>query len=961
MPLRPSFLPPALMRSFARAAAIRLAAALLLCCSVIGARAAPAPAVLVLLSTGYGQTGIDNYVKGLYAVLSEAGLPYTQIHIEYLDLVKHGDVAHRERLAGVLDGKYAGARIGAVVAVQPPALAFLLREGRAIAPGAPVLVAQARPPAGADTGGRRLLFQTPQLDFAGTLARALELFPETRRVVLLSGASEVEQGRLHDAKQQFARWQGQLEFEYTDGWRFDEIERRLAATPPGTVIIAPGVNRDAAGKTFVPVDTIVRIAQGANAPVFPVYSVSIGRGPVGGMVSVLEDEGRTMAATVLQALRLPAGADGPLTIPATPPVALFDWQQIQRWGGDASRLPPQAVFLNRPPTLWSQYQGYVVGGGLAIVLLTALVVALALQNRRRRIAETSLRASERRYRLLADNISDVLWIYNLRRDRLEYVSPSVEKLRGYGADEALSQGMRQVLTPASYATLEEAFAGRLRDYRADPQAAPTYTDAVEVLRRDGSTIWVELATRFVRTEQGELALLGMSRDISQRRAAEQEITQLAFYDTLTGLPNRRLLLDRAQHALAASARSQRWGALLFIDLDNFKTLNDTRGHELGDLLLQQVARRLKACVREGDTVARLGGDEFVLMLENLDPSPSRAGAEAEAVGEKILAALACRCELDGQTHHGTASMGITLFSGQRDSVDELLRRADLAMYRAKAAGRNTLRFFDPEMQATVAARAMMESELRAALAGGQLLLHYQPQVLADGRLVGAEALVRWQHPERGLVGPGEFIPLAEDTGLILGLGQWVLEAACAQLVAWSQDPATAALSVAVNVSPRQFRRAEFVAEVLVTLQRSGAAPQRLKLELTESLLLDDLDQTIARMAQLRAHGVSFALDDFGTGYSSLAYLKRLPLEQLKIDRSFVRDVLEDPSDAAIARTVIALGQSLGLTVLAEGVETEGQRDFLAGHGCHAFQGYLLGRPMPAADFDAYARRHGAPV
>lgn len=921
--------------------------------------ALPAPkAVLVLLSTGYGQPGIDNYVKGLYGTLKERGLPYTGVHIEYLDLVKNPDAAHRQRMAELLHGKYAGATIGAIVAVQPGALSFVLKEGRAIAPSAPVLVAQARLPAGADTGGRQLLFQTPSLDFAGTLARALELFPKTRRVLLLSGSSEVEQGRLLDARRQFAPWRDRLTFDYSDGWTFDEVERRVAALPAHTIIIAPGINRDAAGTAFVPVDTIVKVARTANAPVFPVYSVSIGQGPVGGMVSVLEDEGGQMADSVLDALRRDAGQLAALQVQTARPVPLFDWRQIERWGGDASRLPPDTVFLHRPPTLWGQYRGYVIGGGLSIALLSALVIALAVQNRRRLLAERSLRASQHQYRLLADNVSDVLWIFNLRQRRLEYVSPSVEKLCGYSVEQTKALVLQGLISPDARARLVSLMTGRLRDHLAQPGAGSSYTDTTELTHRDGHSVWVELVTRFVRNEQGELSLLGTSRDISQRVAAEAEITQLAFYDTLTRLPNRRLLLDRAQHALVASARSQRAGALLFIDLDNFKTLNDSRGHEVGDLLLKEVAQRLRASVREGDIVARLGGDEFVVMLENLGEDLPHAAAAAEAIGGKILAILGRSYLLEGHEHDGTASIGVALFKGQRDSVDDLLKRADLAMYRAKSAGRNTLRFFDPEMQATVAARASLEADLRKALQTGQLVLHYQPQVQADGRVVGAEALVRWQHPERGLVPPADFIPLAEDTGLILPLGHWVLEAACAQLVSWAAQPATASLSVAVNVSSRQFRHADFVGQVQGALERTGARPQCLKLELTESLLLDDIDDTVAKMALLQSKGVTFSLDDFGTGYSSLTYLKRLPLDQLKIDRSFVRDVLTDANDAAIARTVIALGHSLGLAVIAEGVETEGQRDFLAGHGCHVFQGYLLGRPMPPSAFETFLGQRG---
>ncbi|MEI8029486.1 MAG: EAL domain-containing protein [Comamonadaceae bacterium] len=476
-------------------------------------------------------------------------------------------------------------------------------------------------------------------------------------------------------------------------------------------------------------------------------------------------------------------------------------------------------------------------------------------------------------------------------------------------------------------------------------------------RKNGEFYPLWLAITAVLDEQGLVThYVGTFSDISLHKQAQDRIQHLAFSDELTGLPNRRLLMDRLHQALAASARSRRPGAVLLIDLDDFKTLNDTLGHDKGDLLLQQVAQRLLACVRDGDTVARLGGDEFVVMIEGLAGNSDEAANQTEIVGEKILATLSQPYQLAGFENRSTPSIGVTLFNGQQSAIEELLKQADLAMYQSKAAGRNTLRFFDPAMQAAVTERAALEVELREAVSQQQFVLHYQSQVDGDGHPTGVEALVRWHHPERGMVSPAEFIPLAEDTGLILPLGNWVLETACAQLALWAARPEMARLTVAVNVSARQFRHKDFVAQVMAALERSGADPHRLKLELTESLLFDGVEETIEKMNLIRARGVRFSLDDFGTGYSSLAYLKRLPLFQLKIDQSFVSDILTDPNDAAISRTVIALAQSLGLEVIAEGVESEAQRDFLAGQGCRAYQGYLYGRPMPVDDFEKYVKR-----
>ncbi|WP_300655718.1 bifunctional diguanylate cyclase/phosphodiesterase, partial [Pseudomonas sp.] len=440
------------------------------------------------------------------------------------------------------------------------------------------------------------------------------------------------------------------------------------------------------------------------------------------------------------------------------------------------------------------------------------------------------------------------------------------------------------------------------------------------------------------------ALCGISTDISEHKRNLEQIHRLAFYDLLTGLPNRRLLLDRLQHALAQRGRNQLDGALLFIDLDNFKDINDTLGHDMGDQLLQQVALRLSSHVREEDTLARLGGDEFVLMLEGLQLQHPESITQIETVASKLIQVLGEPYVLQGRSHTSTASIGIALFSEAQGTMDELLKRADLAMYEAKAAGRNTLRFFNPEMQAEVSARTNLENELRQSLGARHFILHYQPQVNAQGQLLGAEALVRWQHPSRGLVAPGEFIPLAESTGLILPLGRWILQSACLQLVAWAADPEREPLTMAVNVSARQFHHRDFVNDVLAVLDETGANPQRLELELTESHLIQDVETMIVKMGQLKARGVRFALDDFGTGYSSLSYLKRLPLDQLEIDRSFVRDLLSDPNDEAIVRTIVALGASMDLEVIAEGVETLAQRDALLRLGCQRFQGYLFGKP-----------------
>jgi diguanylate cyclase (GGDEF)-like protein len=407
------------------------------------------------------------------------------------------------------------------------------------------------------------------------------------------------------------------------------------------------------------------------------------------------------------------------------------------------------------------------------------------------------------------------------------------------------------------------------------------------------------------------------------------------------------------HALSASSRLGWGGALLFLDLDHFKTLNDTLGHDVGDLLLKQVAERLIACVREGDTVARLGGDEFVVMLEDLSKLPIEAAAQAEAIANKILTSINQPYQLATNTYQTTVSIGVVLFNDHSQEV--LLKHADIAMYQAKKMGRNTLCFFDPDMQEAINLRAALEVDLRNALVNKHFELYYQVQVDRLGNSLGAEALIRWSHPERGLISPLEFIPLAEETGLILPIGLWVIETACAQLKAWQQDPFTQDLTLSVNVSAKQFYQTNFATQVISAVKHYGINPLQLKLELTESVLLEKIEETITKMNILNDVGVNFSLDDFGTGYSSLQYLKLLPLYQLKIDRSFVRDIAINSSDQAIVRTVIAMAQTLNLGVIAEGVETEVQREFLARCNCYSYQGFLFGKPMPIEKFNLALR------
>ena len=530
--------------------------------------------------------------------------------------------------------------------------------------------------------------------------------------------------------------------------------------------------------------------------------------------------------------------------------------------------------------------------------------------------------------------------------RILRVNQAFRDITGYTAEEVIGQnpsllkGERKPVTfyEEMWATIfrDGQWSGEMLDRRKNGEVFPAWLTITAVTAPDGTL------THYV----------GSFFDITDRKKAEKDIHQLAFYDPLTRLPNRRLLLDRLQHALASSARSGRYGAIMFIDLDNFKTINDTKGHDCGDILLIEAARRLQSCVREGDTVARLGGDEFVVMLEDIKGEVKHAAALADEVGEKILATLNRPYLIKEHELYSTASIGINLFVDRGTSADELLKYSDIAMYQAKASGRNTLRFFDPEMQAILEARTTLETDLHQAVAGQQFRLYYQAQIDDTGRIYGAEALIRWIHPQRGLVPPSQFIPIAEESPLILDIGQWVLETACRQLALWSNDAQKSGLVLAVNVSAQQFKLKDFVDRVAATMREHHVDPSRLKLELTESVVLNDLADIVTKMQALKALGVGLSMDDFGTGYSSLSYLKQLPLNQLKIDRSFVRDIATDPSDAMMVRTIIDMAHNFRLNVIAEGVETEAQLAFLRQHGCKRYQGYLFSKPIAIEDFEA---------
>lgn len=564
-----------------------------------------------------------------------------------------------------------------------------------------------------------------------------------------------------------------------------------------------------------------------------------------------------------------------------------------------------------------------------------------------------LRNSEAKTRAVIEAANDCIISVDADGHIIEF-NPAAESTFGHARNAVLGKNIAEVIIPAGYREKHREGMARLRK-----SGVPTIMGKrleLTAIRASGEEFPVEFSmSRFI--QDGKPIYTAFLRDIAEQKQSEANIHSLAFYDPLTKLPNRRLLQDRVERALTSVIRHHLFAAILFIDLDNFKILNDTRGHSVGDLLLIEVAKRLTNCVRSDDTVTRLGGDEFVILLEGLSENPTKAAVNAELIAEKIRESLNLPYHLQGQEHLSSPSIGITLFQNQELGVEDLIKRADAAMYQAKRAGRNAIRFFDPEMQHALEARMTLENDLQHAIQLQQFELHYQPLVDQQQKILGVEALLRWRHPVRGLMLPAQFIPLAEETGLILPLGKWLLEVACRQLKDWQKTATLAHLEIAVNISARQFRQLDFVQEILEIIQKTGAPADKLKFELTESILLESTTDAIDKMHTLRSKGVRFCLDDFGTGYSSLIYLKKLPFSQLKIDHSIIHDIHGHHHDDTVIKVILGIAASLGMDVIAEGVETAEQLDFLLKHGCRLYQGRLFGHPLP---LDALEESIGMP-
>ena len=933
--------------------AVGMVASLLAGCAL--ADAAPQwPAVLVLNSFQRGLPVPDGVEDAIVKSLREIGYPISSLYIEQLDLLRDARPEHLDDLARALRLRYGSVPIGAVVVVGPQALQFLQLHLHDMFSQALLVTTLIAGPAPTVEAGRKLIHFPWLEDVVDTLRAALVLRPRAQRVLVVSGANDAMLSFLAQARPALQQFGKTLEFEYTDRLSFDEMLARVRTFPAEGIILYSSFFGDVGGKVYAPIEVLGPVSQAAAAPVFSMQEVFLGHGTAGGYLLRTESLGAMVGQSLRDWLKGRQQLAPTVTTVPVPSVPMFDAQALQRWNLEAGHLPAHSVVINQRQTIWSQYRLYVVLSAVVFATMVLLLLTLLLQTNRRRQTEAELRESEERFRVLVEHAPEAIMVYDLDLGHFIDANRNAERLLGCSRERLLQIGPEDfVVTPAH---LREQIERAMVENNIKALAGLPVLSVREVRSFDGRDLVCEI--RLVNLPSAQRRLLRASlTDITERRKSEAQIEKLAYFDPLTGQANRRLLHDRLSRAVATAHRAGTYAALLYLDLDNFKALNDTQGHNKGDQLLIQVSERLQSCVRETDTLSRLGGDEFVVLIEGLGSDEKEANRRALNVGEKILHSLAQPYELEGKALHSTASIGVVVFGSEGEAIDELLRRSDLAMYHAKAAGRNTLRFFNQDMHQAVIDRAELESDLRLALRDQQFRMFLQAQVDRDGCPTGAEALLRWQHPQRGLVPPNQFIPVAEDMGMIVELGDWVLETACRQLVAWAREPHLAGLTIAVNVSVRQFRQPDFVERTLAVVQRIGAPPQRLKLELTESLLVADIASTVQKMHALKLHGLGFSLDDFGTGYSSLSYLQQLPLDQLKIDQSFVRGVLDHPNDAAIARTIIALGASLGLAVIAEGVETQGQREFLQAHGCQACQGYLFCKPVDQVAFADYLAAH----
>lgn len=923
---------------------------LLLCASLtLGETAAPGAQrevwdgsntrVLFLRSFSQGRPVMDRYIDGFVTELRKLGWNTDDIHIEALDSNGYYSPELRRIKSHYLAKAMEEHPPALVVTLQQPALNFLLGELSGYIAKQPLLIANGRLPERSRPTSQ-IVTQFASADYKRALQQGIELFPATKRVLVISGAGEQDVVSRAGVQAIADSFRGKLDFEFTNAMNLQDILARAASLPPDSLVLLGNLNQDVTGQRYSSYDANGYVMDVANAPVFTTFRYRVGEGVVGGVVNDTYAMGVQAAHCVYDHFR--GGAPWPAGITKLPVQAhpAYDWKQLTRWKAHFDALPQDAELINVPPSLWRDYRNTTLATLGAIIVLLALSMALAFQSRRRLLAEKLHFAVARHRQAVLDNVADGIVTMNARGS-IQSFNEAAARIFGVSQKDVIDQNIC-VLVPAFCEGPRDV--ERNDSFELAMQALVGNSKEMEGKRKDGAPFPLHFSVSQI-IQDDRILYVGLFQDISERKKAEQEIQHLAYFDSLTQLPNRRLFLDRLAHALIAKRRSRQFGGLILVNIDHFKNLNDTLGHVWGDEMLREAARRLQKIVRAEDTVARLGSDEFVVMFENAGADADTSAKHADVVVAKILKSFQEKFDLAGQQFHGFSSLGVVIFGDDTLTSEVLMMQADMAMSHAKADGGNCHRFFDVNLQAKLTAHISLGNDLHRALERHEFFLLYQPQVDGNGDLVGVEALLRWHHPVRGVVPPSEFVPLAEQSGMVSDMGRWVMSAACTKLATWRGRPKFAGLTMAINVSALEFRHPQFVNHLFQVIDSTGVDPSRLKLELTESVMEDDLGSLAQKMNTIKQRGVGFSLDDFGTGYSSLSYLRQLPLDQLKIDKSFVADVKDDPNAAAIVRTIVALGKVMGMSIIAEGVETLAQQEFLLECGCHAFQGYLISKPL----------------
>lgn len=932
----------------------------MLACSLILLAVAPAfslPAkqdrqkVLVLHSYNAGLQWTDHIMTGMREVLA-ARDTNVQLQVEYMDAKQYPGALYRSRIMEEnLAYKLRRRSFDLVLLSDNDALDFALRHRRDLFSATPIVfcgVNSFTPKMIAGVKGITGVAEIPA--FRSTIRLALKLHPQARKLIFVGTTADVT-GRLN-ARQIRAlapEFRGRAQFLFwTDMPAATLIARSRKLTKHDLIFLINTLkNKDGGTLSFA--RSARRLSENCPVPIYGFWDFFLGNGIVGGDLVSGVAQGRLAGEMADRILAGEKAGDIPV-VQSGADRAMFDYRQLKRFGIPLSRLPKGSIVLHRPSSFYAIHKWQVWAGVGIIFTLFAFLIVLTMYLLLRRRLEHSLRSSEARYRGVVENVKEVIFQTDTA-GKWTFLNPAWGEITGFSLAESLGKDCLQFVHSADRRKISALFRALVQGQNLDFR----YKNRLGT--KNGDYRWVEVFARPIRNDDQTIAgISGTLHDITPRVQAERKLRvnqirlhRLAHHDPLTDLPNRLLFHDRLQHAMVKARRENHPVALLFMDLDRFKMINDSLGHEAGDRVLREVASRLRSWVRQSDTVARLGGDEFVIVLEKV-----KGPADVAGIAQKILRNLPQAIFLEEQELFVTTSIGISLFPTDGLDVKGLMKCADVAMYRAKEQGRNAYQFYTPDMNANAHGVLQLESRLRKAIDRQQLVLHYQPQLeLTSSRLVGMEALIRWRHPERGLIFPGEFIPLAEETGLIVPIGDWVLRTACAQARAW-QENHSRPLRVAVNISPRQFRQAGLSRTVEGILEESGLAPRFLELEITEGTVMDNPEEATRTMRELTSMGVNLAIDDFGSGYSSLGYLKRFPISKLKIDQTFVREIPSNPTDAAIAASVIALANSMDLQVVAEGIETREQWEFLREKGCDQGQGFYISRPFPAENFSSIA-------